>query len=76
VTGSAWVDISDEAKDFVKKLLNKCVAMHLTFRSVSLSPIRCIGVRYAKQFLNTWCESASRIRWDQTSGCHSQACQS
>ena len=29
VTGSAWVDISDEAKDFVKKLLNKCVVVHL-----------------------------------------------
>jgi hypothetical protein len=26
MTGSAWADISDEAKDFVKKLLNKCVS--------------------------------------------------
>lgn len=25
MTGSAWADISDEAKDFVKKLLDKCV---------------------------------------------------
>lgn len=24
MTGSAWADISDEAKDFVKRLLNKC----------------------------------------------------
>lgn len=28
VTGSAWADISDEAKDFVKKLLNRCVVVH------------------------------------------------
>ena len=29
MTGSAWVDISDEAKDFVKKLLNRCVFLHI-----------------------------------------------
>ena len=56
MTGSAWVDISDEAKDFVKKLLNRCVFLHILMfmytvtcrnsdTSNSCQPL-CIGVWY------------------------------
>lgn len=43
MTGSAWVDISDEAKGFVKQLLNKCAASLCNFElTVSVSTCDCM----------------------------------